>query len=216
MTRTITCRGLLFDCDGVLVDSDAAVARSWTRWACRWGLDPEAVTAIVHGRRTADTVARLVDAADRAGALADIDRFEIEDVAYTTAVPGAPELLGSLPTGAWAVVTSGRRELASARMAAAGLPAPPVLVSAEDVPSGKPDPAGYRRGAAALGLASGDCVVLEDSPAGIAAAAAAGAVVVGVGERSVGTDVAIVVRDLRGLRWDGDALQLPAAALLRS
>jgi sugar-phosphatase len=215
VTRAIPCRGLLFDADGVLVDSDAAVARSWTRWARKWGLDPASVIPMVHGRRTVETVALLVDAAQREEALADIDRYEVEDAVGTTAVPGAPVLLGSLPPGVWAVVTSGRRELATARLAAAGLPVPTVLVTAEDVPRGKPDPAGYLQGAAALGLDPADCAVLEDSPPGIAAGTAAGATVVGVSERALASDVPVAVLDLRGLTWDGAALHLPPSALIR-
>jgi sugar-phosphatase len=212
---TIPCRGLLFDADGVLVDSDASVETSWTRWAHRWDLDPAAVLAGVHGRRSDDTVALLVDPADRARALADIDRFELDDVAAVTACAGAAELLGTLPAGSWAVVTSGKRGLATARLTAAGLPVPEALVPADEVPRGKPDPAGYLLGAAALGLPPAACVVLEDSGAGIAAGLAAGAAVVGVGERALASDVAVVVRDLRGLTWDGAALHVPASAMLR-
>jgi len=105
----ISCSRLLFDADGVLVDSLASVDAAWTRWAHRWDLDPAAVVPIVHGRRSADTVARLVGHADRARATADIDRYEVEDAASVTALPGAGELLGSLPRGSWAVVTSGGR-----------------------------------------------------------------------------------------------------------
>jgi mannitol-1-/sugar-/sorbitol-6-phosphatase len=211
----IGCRGLLFDNDGVLVDSDASVELSWSRWAVGWGLDPAAVAAMVHGRRSADTVALLIGPADRARALADIDRYEVEDAATVTALPGAAELLAALPVGTWAVVTSGRRELTTARLAAAGLPVPKVLVGAEDVPAGKPDPAGYRLAAEALGLAPEDCVVLEDSGAGVAAGRAAGSTVVGVSDRALATDADVVVRDLCGLRWDGRRLTLPDGALLR-
>jgi sugar-phosphatase len=210
----ILARALLFDADGVLVDSDASVEAAWTRWAHRWDLDPAEVTALVYGRRTADTVALLVDHADRARALADIDRLEFEDAAAVTAVPGAAALLGSLPRGSWAVVTSGRRELATARLAAAGLPLPEVLVGAEDVVRGKPDPAGYLAAAEALGTPPAACVVLEDSAAGGAAGAAAGATVVGVGERALGGPARVVVRDLTGLGFDGAALRIPASALL--
>jgi mannitol-1-/sugar-/sorbitol-6-phosphatase len=212
----VPCRGLLFDADGVLVDSDASVELSWSRWARERGLDPQAVVASVHGRRTADTVALLVDEVGRAEALAAIDRYEIEDVPGVSAVPGAAELLGSLPAGAWAVVTSGRRELMTARLAAAGLPLPEVLVCGEDVSAGKPDPAGYRAAAQALGRPAGECAVLEDSPAGIAAGRGAGATVIGVSERALDTDVPVVVRDLRGITWDGGALVVAPAALLRS
>jgi mannitol-1-/sugar-/sorbitol-6-phosphatase len=212
---SLPCAGMLFDCDGVLVDSDASVHHSWTRWAHRWDLDPEPVTAMVHGRRSADTVALLIDHADRRRALADIDRFEVEDAASVTALPGAMSLLTALPRSAWAVVTSGRRPLATARLGAAGLPLPAVLVCAEDVAAGKPDPSGYLLVASKLGIPPERCVVVEDSPAGLVAGVAAGATVVGVGERALGSPAAVVVRDLDGFRWDGAALSVPASAVLR-
>jgi mannitol-1-/sugar-/sorbitol-6-phosphatase len=209
------CRGLLFDSDGVLVDSDASVVLSWSRWAREHGLDPDQVMEVVHGRRSRDTVARLIGPAERAAALDTIDRYEVEDAATVAALPGAAELLGSLPEHAWAVVTSGTRPLALARLVAAGLPRPAVLVTADEVTAGKPEPAGYLTAAEALGLAPADCVVLEDSPAGVAAGRAAGAVVLGVSERALATDADVVVRDLRGLRWDGERLTIPDDGLLR-
>ena len=136
VTWSIPCRGLLFDSDGVLVDSDASVHLSWSRWARDHGLAPAEVVDAVHGRRSADTVALLIDAAGQAAALEAIDRYEVEDAATVTALPGAAELLASLPPDRWSVVTSGRRPLATARLAAAGLPVPSVLVCAEDVPAG--------------------------------------------------------------------------------
>jgi mannitol-1-/sugar-/sorbitol-6-phosphatase len=211
----LECRGLLFDSDGVLVDSDASVELSWSRWARERGLEPAEVLETVHGRRSADTVAVLVDPADQAAALEAIDRYEVEDAARVPALPGAAELLGSLPRRAWAVVTSGRRPLAVARLEAAGLPVPAVLVTADDVPAGKPDPAGYLAAAAALGCPPRECLVLEDSGAGVAAGRAAGAVVLGVSERALATDADVVVRDLRGLRWDGARLTVSDDALLR-
>jgi sugar-phosphatase len=200
---------LLFDSDGVLVDSDASVLHSWTRWAQRWDLDPAEVTAMVHGRRSADTVALLMAVEDRAPALAEIDRYEVEDAATVSALPGAAELLDALPADSWAVVTSGRRELAVARLRAAGLPVPSVLVCAEDVPAGKPDPAGYLRAAVELGLPTAECVVVEDSPAGVAAGVAAGATVLGVSERALDSPAVAVVRDLTGVTCDDAALHLP-------
>ena len=215
MTRWIPCRALLFDSDGVLVDSDASVVQSWSRWARRWHLDPDEVMAVVHGRRSADTVAVLIAAEQRGPALAEVDRYEVEDAATVTALPGAADLLSALPPGSWAVVTSGRRELAVARLEAAGLPVPSVLVCAEDVPDGKPDPAGYLRAAAELGVPAAECVVVEDSPAGVGAGMAAGATVLGVSERALGTPAAAVVPDLRGVTWDGAALHLPVDLLRR-
>ncbi|NAZ82473.1 HAD-IA family hydrolase [Kineococcus sp. R8] len=196
--RVLRAEAVLFDCDGVLVDSDASVTAAWSRWSRDEGLDPVAVVAQVHGRRAADTVAALVAARGRAAALERIDRYELEAAAEVTAVPGAAELTAALPAGRWAVVTSGTRALATARLAAAGLPAPAVVVTADDVRVGKPDPEGYRLAARLLGVEPGRCVVVEDAASGVAAARAAGvAAVVGVGKRALATDADVVVRDLR-------------------
>jgi sugar-phosphatase len=215
MNLVVPYRGLLFDADGVLVDSDPSVEFSWRRWARVWRLDPEAVLPMVHGRRSADTVALLIDESDQEQALADIDRFEVEDAARVVACPGAAEILGSLPSGAWAIVTSARRDLANARLAAAGLARPSVLVSAEDVKRGKPDPAGYLLAADTLGKPPAACVVLEDSPTGIAAGLAAGAFVVGVGERARQSPASVVVRDLSQLTLDAGLLHIPGVGGLR-
>jgi len=215
MTDLIPCRGLLFDADGVLVDSDASVEVSWTRWAYQWDLDPAVVLPLVHGRRSIETVGLLIDSAHQAQAVADADRFEVEDANAVTACPGAVELIGSLPPKSWAVVTSGRRPLATARLAAAGLPLPSVLVTADDVPRGKPDPAGYLYAAEALRLSPRECVVLEDSLPGVAAGLAARASVVGVSERAIASDAAIVVENLSGLRWTGASVEVAPAAVLR-
>jgi sugar-phosphatase len=208
--------GLLFDNDGVLVDSDASVQTAWSRWAREQGLDPDEVTAMVHGRRAADTVAQLVPADRRKAAVALVERLELEDVGAVTAMPGAPELLAQLPAGTWAVVTSGVRELATARLRAAGLPQPPVVITAEDVAAGKPDPEGYASAASRLGLSPAALIVLEDAVSGVRAGQAAGCTVVGVGERALDSDASIVVRDLIGARWTAEGLLLPAAALLRA
>lgn len=215
MSPAIPCRALLFDSDGVLVDSDTSVDVSWTRWARRWDLDPVAVLPMVHGRRSADTVALLIAPDQQVQALADIDRYEIEDAATVTPCPGADELLRSLPTGSWAVVTSATRTLATARLTAAGLPVPEILITADDVPRGKPDAAGYRSAADALGVPPTECVVLEDSPAGAAAGVAAGATVVGVTRRALDSRASVVVQDLSGLSWTDAALQLSSAVTLR-
>ncbi len=200
----LRCRAVLFDCDGVLVDSDASVHTAWSRWASELGLDPDVVTAVVHGRRSADTVAALIDEPRRAAAAQLIDRYEVEDAASVTQIPGAAALAGAVPL--WAVVTSGHRELAEARLRAAGIPVPDVLVTADDVAHGKPDPEGYLAAAGRLGVRPADAVVLEDAAAGIAAARAAGvSAVVGVGGRD-GLDADVHVRDLRDLRWTEDGL----------
>jgi sugar-phosphatase len=213
---TLPGRGLLFDNDGVLVDSEASVVSSWSRWAVDHDLDPAEVLAAVPGRRAADTVALFVPPADVDASVDKITRYELEDVAGTTAVPGALDLVPQLTGVPWAVVTSGVRELATARLRAAGVPLPEVMVTAEDVSAGKPDPEGYLAGAARLGIACSEALVLEDSGSGIAAGQAAGCRVVGVGEGALRTTADVVVRDLAGARWTGDGLLLPAAALLRA
>ncbi len=213
---TLPARGLLFDNDGVLVDSDAAVTTSWSRWATEQGLDPAGVVAVVHGRRSADTVADLVPGARRVEATALIDRYELEDAETVPAVPGAADLLASLPAEVWAVVTSGTPALATARLTAAGLPLPEAMVTGPDVTAGKPHPECYRLGARALGLRPEETVVLEDSPAGVAAGRAAGARVVGIGERALAAGADVVVRDLTGLRWADGVLSVPAGAVLQA
>jgi mannitol-1-/sugar-/sorbitol-6-phosphatase len=170
----IDVAAVLFDCDGVLVDSEASVERAWRGWAAERGLDGEAVMAIAHGRRTEDTLREL---GFSAGLAAEVDRLEgaeIADAADVTAFPGAAAALATLPPETWAVVTSGTRALATSRLAAAGLPLPAVLVTADDVAAGKPDPEGYLEAARRLGFSPSDCLVLEDAPAGVQAALAAG------------------------------------------
>ena len=203
----IRCDGVLFDCDGVLVDSDASVDLSWQRWAETLGLDPDALGGIVHGRRSEDTIADLLPADRQAAAIELIERIEVEDAARVTAIDGAADLIAALPAGRWAVVTSGTRALATARLAAAGLPMPDVLVTADDVANGKPDPEGYRTAARRLGYDPACTVVLEDAPSGVLAARAAGAGgVIGVGSRDGLPDVDIRVPDLTALRWTGYGL----------
>ncbi|WP_138758937.1 HAD-IA family hydrolase [Modestobacter altitudinis] len=211
----LPARGLLFDNDGVLVDSEASVVSSWSRWAVDHDLDPAEVMAAVPGRRAADTVALFVPASDVPASTEKITRYELEDVAGTTAVPGVLDLVPQLTGVPWAVVTSGVRELATARLRAAGVPLPEMLVTAEDVSAGKPDPEGYIAGARRLGLLPADMLVLEDSASGIAAGQTAGCRVVGVRPDALRTTADVVVRDLTGARWTGGGLVLPAAALLR-
>jgi len=166
---------VLFDIDGTLVDSTAVVERSWRAWASERGVDPDAVLAVCHGRRSADTVARFVPADQFTAAVADLDRRELADFDGIVPIPGAAALLGQLGADRWAAVTSGSQVLMRARLRAAGLPTPAVLIAGEDVAVGKPDPEGYLRAAAALGREIGECLVVEDAPAGIDAARQAGA-----------------------------------------
>jgi sugar-phosphatase len=198
-TRTddLEVAALLFDNDGVLVDSDESSIEAWRRWAVEHDLDPETVVARIHGRRAADTVAAFVDGDRRVGAVRRINELELETADAVTALPGARELLESLEGVAWAVVSSATTPLLAARLDAAGLPRPSVLVSADDVAAGKPAPDGYRTAAARLGVEISGCAVFEDSDAGILAAIASGAgVVVGVNLRSEDHETTVRVPDL--------------------
>jgi mannitol-1-/sugar-/sorbitol-6-phosphatase len=201
----LRCEAVLFDCDGVLVDSDASVVRCWTRWAAVYGFDADTVVAMAHGRRSSDTVAELVPSDRRAEASALIDQLEFEDAATVTAIAGALGLTRAVPR--WAVVTSGNRRLAAARLAAAGFDRPPAIVTADDVARGKPDPEGYLAAARQLSVDPAGAIVLEDAAAGIAAARAAGvSAVVAVGDRGeLAGDVHVA--DLTALEWDGQGLR---------
>ena len=169
----------LFDMDGTILSSIAAAERVWARWARRHGLDVDAFLPTIHGMRSVETVRRLgLPGVDPETEAAAITREEMDDVDGIEAIAGVRALLAALPAGRWAVVTSAPRALALRRIAAAGLPAPPLLVAAEDVAQGKPAPDCFVLAATRLGVAASDCLVFEDAPAGIAAAEAAGASVV--------------------------------------
>jgi mannitol-1-/sugar-/sorbitol-6-phosphatase len=174
MTR-IRCRGVLFDLDGVLVDSTPAVARVWAGWAREHDFDPDEVVKKAHGRPSIATIRELLPNADHAEEDREVERREIADVEGVVPLPGAKELLRALPLERWAIVTSCTRALAHVRIAAAGLPKPKHMVTASDVRHGKPDPEPYLKGAQMLGVPAGDCLVVEDAPAGIRAGKAAGA-----------------------------------------
>jgi sugar-phosphatase len=209
MPTTLRCSAVLFDNDGVLVDSDASVVRAWSAWARAHGLDPDEVVPMVHGRKSRETVAILIPGDRQAAALADIDQREVDDARHVTPLPGALDLLASMPVGAWAIVTSATRPLGTARLTAAGLPTPAALVTADDVSAGKPHPEGYLAAAALLGVEPQHAAVVEDSGAGIRAARAAGVRwVVGVGERALDHHADVVVRDLRDVQWTGGALRI--------
>jgi sugar-phosphatase len=209
-SRRFAAKAIVFDSDGVLVHSDASVTRAWTAWAVQYGLDPVGVLSMVHGRPARETVAMLVPETKVGAALVDIHGLELGDAATVSALPGAAQLVAQLPAGAWAVVTSAIRDLARARLAAAGLRQPSVLVSADDVLRGKPDPEGYATALKRLGVEPAQAIVIEDTATGIAAAHAAGVTtVIGVGPRAMGAEATIVVRDLRALSWRGMLLVSP-------
>jgi mannitol-1-/sugar-/sorbitol-6-phosphatase len=175
----ISCRGLLFDLDGVLVDSTPAVARVWTKWALAHGFDPEETVRNAHGRPSLSTIKELLpNAADPALENEIILRGEIEDIEGVVPLPGVCDFLKSVPKDRWALVTSCAKPLARVRLTAGGIPIPEKMITADDVQHGKPDPEPYVKGAALLGLPASECLVFEDAPAGIRAGKSAGARVI--------------------------------------
>jgi sugar-phosphatase len=171
---SVRCRGVLFDLDGVLVDSTPAVARVWAGWAREHGFAPDEVVRSAHGKPSIATIRELLPHADHEAENREVERREIADTDGVIPLPGALELLHAIPREKWAIVTSCTRPLAGVRIEAAGLPRPKHLVTSTDVVRGKPDPEPYLKGAEMLGVPAADCVVLEDAPAGIRAGKAAG------------------------------------------
>jgi mannitol-1-/sugar-/sorbitol-6-phosphatase len=175
---TIRCAALLFDMDGVLVDSTPTVARLWRRFALEHGLDPEDVVRRAHGRPSIETVRHYFPTANYEEMSREVDRQEMEDLSGVVALPGSLELLKRLPPERWNVVTSAVRALAEVRLRAGGLPVPERIVTADDIEKPKPDPDPYLKAASILGFSATRCVVVEDVPAGIRAGKAAGAKVI--------------------------------------
>ncbi|MFF3320202.1 HAD-IA family hydrolase [Streptomyces sp. NPDC003035] len=214
---TLTTRALLLDMDGTLVNSDAVVERCWRRWAVRHGLDPEQALKVVHGRQGYATMAVLLpdrpmeqNHADNRVMLAE----ETADLDGVVPVPGAPAFMTAIAGLPHALVTSADEALAQARMGAAGLRMPETRVTAERVGASKPDPEGFLKGAAELGFDPADCVVFEDSEAGIQAGRSAGMRVIGVGPRAAAFAPDVHVMDLTALEVEpvaeGIRLTFPA------
>lgn len=179
----INVAALLCDIDGTLVASIDAIEGVWSAWAANRGLDAQAILGVCHGRRSEDTIAEFLPAAEVPKALAELVALEHALAGDVVALPGTRALLERLAgedRPRWAAVTSGGRAVMEPRLRAAGLPVPDVFIAAEDVTRGKPDPEGYRMAARALGVQVQDCLVLEDAPAGIGAGLAAGAHVLAV------------------------------------
>ncbi|MGE7388152.1 HAD-IA family hydrolase [Streptomyces sp. NPDC004126] len=199
----LTARALLLDMDGTIVNSDAVVERCWREWALEHGLDPQEALKVVHGRQGYATMAILLperpmelNHAENAVMLAR----ETADTDGVVPIAGAPEFMASLAALPHALVTSADAALAEARMTAAALPMPRVRVTAESVGASKPDPEGFLKGAAELGVDPADCVVFEDSGAGIAAGLAAGMRVIGIGPRAAAHGPTAHVPDLTSVR----------------
>ena len=178
--RVLHCEAVLFDMDGTLVDFGACVERVWRAWAARHGLDGDAIMRVSHGQQNRETVRAVAPHLDLPDEYAWMIASEEACREGIVPVAGAADLLRAVPDGRWAVVTSAWRRLAEIRMGIAGLPIPPVLVTSDDVERSKPHPEGYLAAAAALGVDPAACVVIEDSPAGVAAGLAAGATVIGI------------------------------------
>ncbi|MFJ9036035.1 HAD-IA family hydrolase [Streptomyces sp. NPDC102406] len=213
MTATptvLSARALLLDMDGTLVNSDAVVERIWRRWAADHGLDGDEVMGVVHGRQGHASMALLLPERPMAENHADNARMlaaETADMDGVVPVPGAAAFLAALLSAGLphALVTSADVALSTGRMAAAALPYPAVRVTAESVGASKPDPEGFLKGAAELGVDPADCVVFEDSGAGIAAGLAAGMRVVGVGPRAGAHGPTVHVPDLTAVRVEAGA-----------
>ncbi len=172
--RAFRCEAVLFDLDGVLVDSTAVVERTWRAWAEGRGLDARRVLEVAHGRRATEVVRLFASDLDVEAEARELERIEVEDLEGVREIAGARELLSSLLADGWTVVTSGTRALASRRMGHVGLPLPERFVSADDVTRGKPHPEAYLRGAEVLGVRPEACVVVEDAPSGVSSAKSAG------------------------------------------
>lgn len=188
--RTMDVSAVLFDMDGTLVDSTAAVERVWRRWAARHGLDFGKLLAVSHGRRASDTIARFappgLDHAEENSWMLEAEVAEQEGI---IPIPGARRLMASLPQGRVAVVTSAARDLALLRLRLAGLVVPNLVITAEDVTAGKPDPQGYLQAARQLGFVPETCLVVEDAPAGLEAGRAAGGHVLALATTLTGAEL---------------------------
>jgi len=167
-------KAILFDMDGVLMDSTPSVERVWRTWAAKHGLDPDRIAPLAHGRRSIETIRAVAPKLNAAKENVIVEQMEIDDKEGVTALPGAAELLAHLPSDRFAIVTSATCPLAIARLGYAGIPVPRHMISADDVTHGKPSPEPFLKGAALLGFAPEDYLVFEDSPAGIASARSAG------------------------------------------
>jgi|SRR5215469_2794039 len=176
----LTCSAVLFDLDGVLVDSTPAVERVWRGWATEHGLDPDYVVQWAHGRRSIETIRRIAPGLDAPSENLKVERREIEDLEGVRVIEGAADLLVAIPPGHWTVVTSATRELAEARMRYVNLRLPKDAITAELVERGKPHPEPYLKAAALLGFPPSECLVIEDTAAGISSAKTAGMQVIGV------------------------------------
>ncbi len=176
----LECDAVLFDLDGVLVDSAVCVERHWRRWAAEHHLDGDEIMRVAHGRPTVETIRLVAPHLPAEEEAARVDAGEAFDTDGVMAIDGAAKLVRSLPPDAWAIATSGTRNTAMTRLRHTSLPVPSVLITADDVKRGKPNPEAYLLAAAKLEVRPERCVVVEDAPAGVSAAHAAGMRVIAV------------------------------------
>lgn len=177
---TLTCRGVLFDMDGTLVDSTSVVEAAWNWWAKRHGIPLEMVLSFSHGRPTVATMEEFLPGQDHTAELEEMARFEEAQVEGILAVPGAKQVVNAVQNHSWAIVTSAWRALAEARVLAAGFPLPSVIVPVDEIRNGKPDPEGFLIAAEQIRVPPEECVVFEDTRPGIDAGLNAGMQVVGL------------------------------------
>lgn len=209
--KELVCDALLFDLDGVLIDSSPAIVRNWQKWADRHNIDMAAIMRVMHGVRSVETIRQVAPHLDADAEAAWLTAVEVTDTEGVMAMPGARQLLAALPVDAWTIVTSGSRDLAQARLRTAALPIPTQLVTADDVTQGKPAPEPYLSGARRLGLAPARCLVIEDAPAGVQAGRSAGMQVLSIASTHAPDELLAIgatavvdrIADLRVTRGDG-------------
>lgn len=207
--------GLLFDNDGVVVDTMPGAMRAWRAWGEHYQSGFE-LTAKWHGQKAIEIVRQLVSPSDFENAFDLINQLELKEAEGTKFVTGSKKFLDSLPVGSWNIVTGASLELAIQRLNAAGLAVPKTLVSAEDVKRGKPDPEGYLLGAARIGADIAGCVVFEDAPAGLLAGQRAGAkFLVGLGEQTMDSVADVVIKDFAGITYTDGELGILDSTRLR-
>jgi sugar-phosphatase len=212
----VSAQALLFDLDGVLINSIPAVERVWSRWAEERGFNVQEVLHRAHGRPSIETLRYLLPEADHEAENRLVEQAEIADVADIVPLPGVTELLAALPRDRWAIVTSCTRPLAEVRIRAAGLPTPGLFITANDITRGKPDPEPYQKGAMGLGFAPEECIVVEDALAGIASGRNAGARVIAFTTTASIADLVAakpdwILRDCSAIRLDAMDRELKLA-----
>ncbi len=208
---TLKCQAILFDLDGTLIDSATRVQRLWIDWGNRRGINTTYLLEVMHGRPAAETIRLVAPHLSVQDEFQALEAEEIADMQGVSPYPSAAELLNSLSPGQWAIVTSGTKRVAEARMRHVGLPRPEVFITVDDVKAGKPAPDGYLLAASRLRVTPSDCVVIEDAPAGIQAGKSAGMRVIAVASTMIPEGLSqadVAVRQLSQLKLLSTAQQI--------